>query len=151
MPLSGDCIFSYMVDMVCDMKVNCLDMTELIMASPRFATIAIFAKIVKVVKLSAKFCYFANFAIVCISGHKWNSLVERKWLHCCHADCLPCQCLLYYRVCTHSLARFPVAAALQRLLRWSNLVAQQTFWLCPGNPLHFWSSSEHLVNLTDRI
>ena len=30
-----------------------------------FATITIFAKIVKIVKLSVKFCYFANFAIVC--------------------------------------------------------------------------------------
>ena len=49
------------------------------------------------------------------------------------------------------LARFPVAAALQRLLRWNNLVVHRTFRLCPakcsGNPLHFWSSSEHLVNL----
>ena len=34
MPLSDDSIFSYMVDMVCDMEVNGLDMTELIMVSP---------------------------------------------------------------------------------------------------------------------
>ena len=44
-----------------------------------FATITIFAKIVKVVKLSAIFCYFANFVIVCISGHKWSCYCVHFW------------------------------------------------------------------------
>ena len=41
-----------------------------------FATITIFAKIVKIVKLLTIFCYFANFVIVCISGHKWECWPE---------------------------------------------------------------------------
>lgn len=46
MPLTDNSIFSYMVDMVCDMEVNGLDMTEFIMFSPAVFSREIWEKLI---------------------------------------------------------------------------------------------------------